>query len=32
MYDTAASMRTFPISMRQIIGLVVVLAIPPSAP
>ncbi len=28
MYDTAASMRTFPISMRQTIGLVVVLAIP----
>jgi len=28
MYDTAASMRTFPFSMRQIIGLAVVLAIP----
>ena len=28
MYDTVASMRTFPFSMRQTIGLVVVLAIP----
>jgi hypothetical protein len=28
MYDTVASMRTFPISLRQIIGLLVVLAIP----